>query len=386
MSRVLAGARSLAARLQPHLPGERVAANRAFDTAFGAATWFVPAQLLVIGTPLPVIGLFGGLWLALARPEHADRLLVALGLGRPVVRHGLAVAGLALWTLAPLVGPLTGIPVWAWFYVGLLGVAPYGGVGSRPDAVTVVFGSALPPAVALVVIAPLLAAGGLVAGLQAAFAVVTALGVVVLTLGVDDSPVEYPSLSMPEFVESGKRLSPSDRRLLLADTWTRSGLALIGPLFVAFSIQRLGDGLGEGAGVVALSLAFAVGAAGAAHRALPRVRAVGEWTRPLLATFGLCVATAAPLAVLLVPATPLAFAVTFLAVGVGQVGWTVVDNEVDELLGDRHPTYRAARAVVLVPAALVGGLLFAVAPATAFVLSSAAGTVGTVTYLRRVAR
>ncbi|MFD1512791.1 hypothetical protein [Halomarina rubra] len=382
---LLSTARSVAVRVRPYLPAERVVVARAFDCALGAAAWFVPAWLLTVGTPLPVIGVFGGLWLVLGRPEHGRRLLAAAGLDATAVRHALAVAGVTVWTLAPIVAPLSGVPVWAWFYLGVLGIAPYGGRGSRPDALTVLLGSALGPLLALVALTPLLAAGGLVAGLQTVFAITAALGVLSLSLGVPRRPLAVPTLSLAALTERVERLSRADRRLLLADGWTRGGLALVGPVFVAFSIQRLGDGMGEGAAVVAACLALGVVAAATVHRLLPRLRAASVWTPPTLAVGGLVVSTTAPLAVLLAPATPLAFAGTFLAVGVGQAGWTVLADEVDAVLGDHHATYRAARAVGLALAASVGGVLFAVDPAVAFVLASAAGVVGTGNYLRRVA-
>lgn len=378
--------RSFADRVAPRLPSEGAVAAGAFDGALGATAWFVPATLLVVGTPLPIIGLLGGVWLVLGRPEHGERLLAEAALGGPLARRALAVVGLAFWTLGPTLAPPTGFPVWSWFAVGLLGVAPYGGVDTRPDAVRVLVGSAVGPTVALLVLVVLLAAGGLVAGLQAAFAVTVALGTLALALGVPASTGDAATLSTRDLVDAGRRLPAADRRLLAADCWTRAGLAVVGPLFVAFSVQRLGDGFADGSAVVAACLAVAaVGAAGA-NRALPRVRSLGAWTAPLLATFGLGVATTAPLAVLLAPATPLAFAGTFLAVGVGQVGWTVLDEQVADALGDPSATYRGVRSLLLVPAALVGGVLFAVAPPAAFVLSSVAGAVGTVTYLRRVAR
>ncbi|MWG33026.1 hypothetical protein [Halomarina oriensis] len=379
-------ARSTAERVAPHLPPERVVVTRAFDCALGAAAWFVPALLLVVGTPLPIVGLFGGLWLALVRPEHYVRLLRALGLDSPFARRALGVAGVTLWTLGPVAGPPTGTPVWLWFSVGLLGVAPYGGVGDRPDAITVVLGRVFGPVLALLALTPVLAAGGLVAGVQVAFAVTAALGVLALVLGVplDETPTVSPSMSA--FVEWAERLPPAERRLLLADTWARTGLAVVGPLFVAFSIQRLGDGFAEGAEVIALSLVVATVAAGGTHRVLSRIRELGSWTTPLLSVGGLLVATTAPLAVVLVPASPPAFAGTFAAVGVAQGGWTVLEDEVTDTLGEHRDTYRAARALLLIPPAVVGGLLFAVAPRTAFVLSSVLAGVGTVSYLRRVAR
>jgi uncharacterized membrane protein YedE/YeeE len=64
----------------------------------------------------------------------------------------------------------------------------------------------------------------------------------------------------------------------------------------------------------------------------------------------------------------------------------VLADEAADTLGEHRDTYRASRALFLVPPALVGGLLFAVAPRTAFVLSSVLAGVGTVSYLRRVAR
>lgn len=377
---------------------------------------YLGAYLVDLGRGPIAVGLAGSAALAVAvGARHVgtpdlDGIVDADGNAVAALAAALAAGGLLLWAGAPALDALLGTPITAlgWVLAGVLLLAPWHaigpgaalslgdggvalsapggaadrrrvagalGVGGAAALATVVFAGAdgLAAGVAL------LAATGAAIGLAAATAAGTAGGSA-LPLDVDPPATNVPSLA--DLRAAFAALPAETGWAILGDALVRFAAATTSLLLALVVVDARAVGLSVGAASLSPAATFGLfvlaEAAGAAAGAAG-ARTLGESVdRRWLLAGGYLVVSLVPLALVAAPATPWVFALAFAAFG-GRTALGPHRPTVGPSDGTRFrapPEIGAAVRIALVPAPLVGGVLYAISPVTAFGIASTIGVLG----------
>lgn len=391
-----------------------------FDLAVRVASRYLPAYLRTLGAHPWVVGLVWSAWLLLRAtyPYVGSRLL--RDVDRRYVLSGfgfVATFGLLLWVAAPQLGPLAvlGLSVGPWLWVGVgvvcvetwrshgpgvlvsvaeLGV-PTGGLATRL-ATTWTFrrvgiSLGLVALVGLFVGAPTFPFG-----FQVLVAVVTSLGLAAAVgqavLGDADAPLPLREPPPVERIVSDFRTVVSiDRALLLGDTLFRFARGMFYPFLVlavmdvGVAASAFGLTLGPAA---AFAVLLGVETVAALFATIPLTRSAEDLGTEPVVGVGCLVVALFPLALASAPPNLLAFGALFAAFGLGTATRPVRKRALAHVVRERAnhapESVRLARRLAVVPSALVGGVLYGVAPTLAFGLATAVGLLGCREYLRHV--
>ncbi|EMA41268.1 hypothetical protein [Halococcus hamelinensis] len=379
-----------------------------FDVAVFAALRYAPEYLRLLGNGPLFIGLFGSLAALTGLVYPAlDTVPDRLGSLAGPVLAGLASFGLVCWLLAPQVG--AGRPT-ALVFVRLLlvGLWPAFDLGTGLDAVVpryvaervpralrheraprdaaIVLGL---PAIlwVLVEVSPARAAIQVVLGLAAGLGLTTAV-----FLAVRDDPT-VGALSTTSGASTARRgrlrgalaalrsLPRASRQLALGETLVALAVGMVSVFLVItvtsvlrIDIELLGFRFRPDA-FFGLCLLAETLVAFVAPRPLGRL--ADRLGRDRVATAVLLVAALFPVALVGAPANPAVVAALFAAFGLYHAGLPLGRRAVESSLdADDVDRYRLLRAAVPVPAALVGGVVYAASPTLAFGLATVVGVVG----------
>jgi MHS family alpha-ketoglutarate permease-like MFS transporter len=361
-----------------------------FLMAAGENLWkrFVPKYLEALGAPVTAIGLFGSC------QDLLDGLYQYPG-GWIGDRYGRRAA-LVLFVLLAAVGYglYWAAPSWPVVVVGLVFVMAWSSMAS--PTLFAVIGDALPrerralgftiqsilrripialaPALGGVAITTHGVAGGVRLGL----AVTLALAVVTLAVASRiDIPVMRDERPMNIHLV-WRALPPPLRWLLASDIFVRTCEGLVDVFLVLYAINVIG------VGAAAFGVLIGVQAATAILSYLPGARLADRVGRKpfVVATF---IAFAAfPVAVVLAYDV-VTLSVAFVIGGLREVGEPsrkamIVDLVRPSLRGRSVGLYYLFRSVAIAPAAVIGGLLWNVAPALPFWMAGAVGLAGVVLF------
>ncbi|WP_227354534.1 hypothetical protein [Haladaptatus salinisoli] len=398
----------------------------AFTVGFGAlvavALRYVPEYLRLLGARAWLVGLFGSAALGLSLVAPAVRRDVERAVGRrtTLVVGAVATGGLVLWLSAPFLGAFSAIVVafepWVWVLAGL----PFlwlwrtdssaflsrlrrtnsfetdGGTNRRAP-----FLAALAVAGGLFVGAPDFLAGYQVLLALAASAGLTA-AVAAEIRAVDDAdesaaersdggsdPPDVPSASRAR--AALRELSSTNRSLLLGDVLVRFAVGMVAYFLVIVVVHHLrleATAFGvrfQPEATFALLLAVETATAMAGGPLATRLAA--EVSAKGVAVAGVLVAALVPL--LVATAESVAVAVALFAC----LGGSLTTRPVRErLLAEAtrsngvSDAYLVARRAAVVPAPLVGGLLYGFGAELAFGLATCVGLLGCREFLRFVRR
>jgi MFS family permease len=358
-----------------------------FGMALGEELWqaYLPAYLTALGASGLVVGLFSSLrdLLDSAYQYPGGWLADRLGPRRALqIFTALALAGYATYALADS---------WPAVFVGLLGVMAWK-AGAFP-ATFAVIGSSLPPerrAVAFsvqsilvrvprVIGAPvgglLIAALGIVEGVQAALLATLVVATAVLAL----QRYGYRNDREPPRRDERATLSAPLRRLLVADCLVRIGEGVASSFIVLFVLQV------RHLSAVDYGALYAVQQAVSIASYLPGGRVADRTGRGPLVALTFVFFAVFPLAVRLATTFPMLVA-AFCLGGLKEIG----EPARKSLIVDLAPEHQRARAVgayygirnlVVVPAGIAGGVLWQQAPALPLEIACAVGLAGTAVFV-----
>jgi MFS family permease len=371
-----------------------VLAASLFGLALGEELWqaYVPVYLTALGASGLVVGLFGSLKDLLDSVYQYPGGWLADRIGRRralLFFTSLATAGYVVYAVAA---------AWPIVVAGLLGVMAWKS-GAFPTTFAVI-GDSLPRerrAVAFgvqsvlvrvprVIGAPtgglLIASLGTVAGIRIALIVTVALALGVLTVqwyGFQEEMPPAPTRQDDASVRTVFRALPSAlKRLLTADCIVRIGEGIAASFIVLFVTTTLHHSASDYGVLYAVQQAIAI------LFYLPAGR-LAEFTgrRPLvLLTFVFFAAF--PLAVRLAATFP-ALVVAFVIGGLKEFGEParkslIVDLAPDHLRGRAVGVYYGIRNLLVVPAGLIGGLLWQRSPALPLEAAAVVGAIGTMAF------
>lgn len=388
--------------------GAASAAVVGFDVAVFVALRYAPEYLRLLGNGPLLIGLFGSLvaLVGLLYPAFGPTLARSRSSVGPVLT-GLVALGLVGWLLAPQVGASEGqstilvfaglflVGLWPAFEVetGLDAVVPQRLSARVPRALrhdqapryaAIVLG--LPVVVWLLAeLSPSRAAIQVVVGLAAGVGLTTAVLLAVrdgsagAIVDTTDDPARPTRLrGTLAALRSWPRAS---RQLAIGETLVASAVGMVSVFFVitvtsvlrvdvAFFGLRLRPDAFFGLCLLAETLVALV-----ATRPVDRLaRRVGS-ERVAIGAF--LVAALFPVALVGAPPNPVLVVALFGTFGLYHAGLPVGRHAVESALdGDDVRQYRLFRAVACVPAALVGGVVYAASPTLAFGLATVLGTIG----------
>jgi MFS family permease len=365
-----------------------------FGIGLGEELWqvFVPKYLAALGAGGAAIGLFAstrdlldglyqypGGWLT----DHYGRKRTL------VLLTALAIAGYATYAAS-----------WHWavMFAGLFLVMAWK-AGAFP-ATFAVIGDALPPGrraiafavqsilvrVPRIVAAPiggaLLVAFGVVVGMRLALVVsiVLATGVLLAQYrGFRADPLESAQRDPASFAEVWRRMAPRLKRLLAADCLVRIGEGIATTFIVLYVTGPLGLSAAQ------FGVLYAIQQAVSVALYLPMGK-LGDLAgrRPLVAATFVCFA-AFPLTVRLAHSFP-ALALAFVIGGLKEMGEPARKSLIVDLSDAAHRgrsvgVYYTVRNLLVVPAGIVGGILWQRAPALPLEVACVVGTVGAIAYL-----
>lgn len=393
------------------------AAVAGFNLLLFVLNRYLPEYLRVLGAQPWIIGLFGSAEIALALvypyldgeiPDWFD------------VRHVLTAAsilasvGTVVWLAAPRLGHYTGLPAWAWIFVGLFLVAVWNAlglhlpVGIAPEddgqSATDISGAAVLrwlglAAGFLFAAFVLVEVGTFVPSLQVILAVTASLA---LTATILQDLFAHPGKNSTGATFAGchrvladiRALPAESRSLLVGDTLVRFAHGMVGTFFVTVvtSVLRiemtlLGHHFAPSAffGVL-LAVEMGVAAVGGGI-----VTVLSRYTgRVPLVLGNVLITTLFPIFLVTVRTEALVVGVLFAAFGLRRATLPVrraliaefTAGENDE--GDRQLTesYRLSRGAIVVPSAVLGGVLYGINPRLAFVVATAVGLLGTWSFKR----
>lgn len=389
-----------------------------FNIAVYAAVRYVPEYLRLLGHGPVFIGLFGSVatLLAVCYPSLGS-VLDRLSTRAPPVVGALASLGVVCWLFAPQIGSGSGVRSVVVLFVGLVLVTSWHAFDVDTAAVTFVprrlrehlpsvirhartpryavllFG--LAPVVGfLTAISPALTAIQVVLGLTAAIG----LTATVLLAVVDDSIATSATDATTDgriaavaddtpfrsVLGSLRSLPWSARQPLVGDTLVEFAVGMVSVFLIItvtsvlriditlFGLRLRPDAL---FGICLFAeMAVALVAAGPLTR-------LARWVgREYVVAGTLLVAALFPIALVSAPANAVFVVLLFAVFGCYRAGLSIRRESIDSVVmgdtDDSYEQYRTAQAVVRVPSALVGGLLYAVSPTLAFGLAAIIGTVG----------
>lgn len=356
----------------------------------GEELWkkFLPKYLEALGAGPVAIGFFG------TAEDLGDALYQYPG-GALADRLGTRRAFLLFIELAA-VGYLVYLlsPSWPWVFVGLALAMAWPSMGS--PATFAVIGEALPPhrrAMGFTVqsilrripmlVSPLLggtliAALGVLAGIRAGLAVTLAMAAATLLLVLRmDLPVPVPRASSPRQVWG--TFPGALRRLLVSDIVIRTCEGMAG-VFVILYVTTV-----RGTSVRAFGLLIALQVATSILAYLPAARLSDRIGRKPLVTATFLAFAAFPVCVAIARG-PVALALAFVMGGLREIGEPsrkamIVDAALPGVRARTVGLYYLVRSLSVAPAAVLGGLLWRISPATPFLVAGAIGLVGTLVFL-----
>jgi MFS family permease len=345
-----------------------------FGLAMGEELWqvYVPAFLTTLGASGVVVGAFGSLRDLLDSVYQYPGGWVADRFGRRVALlafTALATAGYAAVALAP---------GWPFVFVGLFGVMAWK-AGAFPTTFAVI-GDAFPRErralafsiqsilvrVPRVLGAPmgglLIAAAGLQSGVRTALGATVAIaGVVLVVQSVgyrEDRPAPGPAGSTARLTVS--RLPPALVRLLVAECLVRFGEGLASSFIVLFVLETRHVPASTYGALYAVQQAVAIASY------LPGARIADATGRSPIVALTLVFFAAFPLAIRLA-ASEAALVAAFVVGGLKEIGEParkslIVDLAPEGARGRTVGLYYAIRNLLVVPAGVIGGLLWQRAP------------------------
>jgi predicted MFS family arabinose efflux permease len=365
-----------------------------FGLALGEELWqaYIPAYLTALGASGLVVGLFGsskdlldslyqypgGRLADRAGPRHALRLFTAL-----------AIVGYAIYAVAP---------GWPLMFAGLAGVMAWK-AGAFP-ATFAVIGDSLPQdrratafsvqsilvRVPRVIGAPLggmaIAGLGTTAGIRICFAATIVLALAVLAVqhwGLRDSAGSAPRAKSPGVPHSGVSMPRPLRTLLLADCLVRIGEGIATSFIVLFVIQVRGFSAAE------FGVLYAVQQAVAIASYLPGGRAADRAGRDPIVAVTFVFFALFPLAVRLAVSYP-ALLAAFVVGGLKEIGEParkslIVDLAPEDRRASTVGLYYGIRNFLVVPAGVIGGVLWQQAPQLPLEAAFAVSSIGLVCFL-----
>ena len=368
-------------------------AGSLFGLALGEELWqaYIPAFLTALGASGLVVGLFAsskdlldslyqypGGWLA-------DRL----GLRRALMLFtALAAVGYTVYATAP---------AWPIVFLGLLGVMAWK-AGAFPLTFAIV-GDALPShrraqafavqsiivRVPRVISAPaggaIIAAAGIVAGVQLASAVTAAIAVGVFAgqyWYFKDRRIQTPAPAAAKTAGSG-RMHPDMRQLLIADCLVRIGEGLAASFIVLYVTQVAQRPVAEYGLLYALQQAIAIAGY------LPGARLASVTGRRPVVALTFVFFAAFPVAVRFATGS-VGLIAAFVVGGLKELGEParkslIVDLSPDDRRASSVGSYYTIRNLVIVPAGVVGGLLWQRAPHLPLEAAGVVGLLGVIVFL-----
>ena len=371
-----------------------VLAASLFGLALGEELWqsYMPAYLTALGASGVAVGLFGSLKDLLDSVYQYPGGWLADRFGRRralLIFTAAAMAGYATYAIAP---------GWPLVFAGLVGVMAWK-AGAFPTTFAVI-GDSLPRerrAVAFsvqsilvrvprVIGAPigglLIASLGIVGGIRAALIATMTLAVVVLAAQYwffREEPRLPIANAAPTWRATAASLPGPLRRLLLADCLVRIGEGVATSFIVLFVLQV------RGASAAEYGVLYAVQQAVSIAFYWPGGRLADRTGRGPLVALTFVFFAAFPLAVRLAATFP-ALVAAFCIGGLKEIGEParkslIVDLAPDDRRARAVGVYYGLRNLVVVPAGLLGGVLWQIAPHLPLEVASAIGAVGVVVYV-----
>jgi len=365
-----------------------------FGLALGEELWqaYVPAYLTALGASGLAVGLFGSLKDLLDSAYQYPGGWLADRVGRRIALMAFtatAIAGYAVYAIAPS---------WPVVFAGLFGVMAWK-AGAFPTTFAVI-GDALPPGkrgvafsvqsilvrVPRVLGAPiggLLIAGlGLVAGIKMALLVTLALAVVVLAgqyFGFQEDRAARPMSPGGNLRAVFSSMPPPLVRLLAADCLVRIGEGIATSFIVLFVLQT------RHTSPETYGLLYATQQAVAIASYLPGGKFADLTGRRPIVALTFVFFAAFPMAVRLAPGGA-ALIGAFVIGGLKEIGEParkalIVDLAPDERRARTVGVYYTIRNFLVVPAGLVGGLLWQRSPYLPLEVACVVSSVGVVVFL-----
>ncbi len=369
------------------------AAGAVFLLGFGEELWkrFVPKYLEALGAGAVAIGLYG------AAEDFFDAVYqfpggtIADRLGRRRA-FPLFIGVASLGYLVYLVSPS-----WPWVFVGLALAMGWNSMAS--PATFAVIADALPRGrramgftvqsilrrvprlVSPLIGGALIGAFGVAAGMRFGFA--STLVLAALTLAVV-ARMDLPVLPTRPMRMRGvwRTFDPALRRLLVSDVVIRTCEGMAG-VFVILYVTTV-----RGFSVPAFSLLLALQVATSLIVYLPAAELADRIGRKPFVTATFLAFALFPVTVALA-AGPAAMALAFVVGGLREIGEPsrkamIVDSAEPEVRGRTVGLYYLVRGLSVTPAAVIGGLLWRVSPATPFFVAGAIGLAGTALFVATV--
>lgn len=362
--------------------------------SLGENLWksFLPKYLEALGAPVLAIGLYGTLRDLLDGAYQYPGGWIADRWGRRralTLFVGLSCVGYLMYALASS---------WIWVLFGLIFGMAWQSMAS--PALFAVIGDALPRqrrAVGFTVqsilkrlpilVAPTLgglaiAAYGVIQGIRISLAVT--IGLALITLAAV-SRVRIPVIAdeAPTAISGvWKALPGTLKRLLVSDVFIRTSEGLVDVFLVLYATGVIGVTAPQYGALVAVQMATAILVYIPASKAADR-----SGRKPFVVATFLCFSLF-PLAVVLAHSFA-GLVAAFVVGGLREVGEParkamIVDLARPSLRARSIGLYYLVRSVAIAPAALVGGLLWKVAPATPFLAAVGIGLVGTALFAKTV--
>ncbi|MDR9445470.1 MAG: MFS transporter [Haloquadratum sp.] len=395
-----------------------------FSLAFQATSRYLPRYLSVLGAGAVVIGLFGSLssLLAALYPYPGGVIADRVGSRRALTAFGVAsTVGFLLWALAEpigtlrLSGPAGPLVIPVGIFVGAVFVQAWRSLGLGatfavvkqavpPDRLASGFASTetvrrlaflLGPVLAAAVLAMMTFTRGFVIILFAA-ATVAAVGTVAQHRLYDaaDEPIGKPLQGLGQLRRDLRALPAALRTLLVADACVRFANGMVYVFFVIVVTEFLAVGLRLPAALGGraigpdpfFGLLLGVEMLIALAAMLP-MAAVADRVgyKPVVAA-GFAVYALFPVLLISAPADPLVLIALFAFSGLRFAGLPahkafIIAPARRGAGATTVGVYYLIRNLVTVPAAAVGGVLYALSPTVAFTAASVVGLVGTAIFL-----
>jgi Major Facilitator Superfamily. len=394
-----------------------------FSLAFQATSRYLPRYLSVLGAGAVVIGLFGSFssLLAALYPYPGGLIADRVGARRALTGFGLAsTVGFLLWAFAapigsvslsgpqgPLVLPIGifvgAVFVQAWRSLGLGATFAVVKQAVPPDRLASGFASTETVRRLAFLLGPVLAAGVLAVTtfprgfpiILLAAATVAAVGTIAQHRLYDaDDPVGKPLQGIEQLRRDMGALPGALRRLLIADTFVRFANGMVYVFFVIVVTEFLAVGLRLPAGLGGRSIApdpffgllLGVEMLVALAAMLPMAAVADRLGYKPVVALGFAVYAVFPVLLISAPADPRVLVALFAFSGLRFAGLPahkayIIAPARRDAGATTVGVYYLIRNLATVPAAAVGGLLYALSPALAFTTASVVGLLGTAYFL-----
>lgn len=356
----------------------------------GEELWsrFMPKYLEILGASALIVGLFGTLKDLLDAIYQYPGGIISDRLGHRkalVVFNLLAIVGYVIYLLSRS---------WPLVFVGTLFVLAWSSL-SLPATFSIV-GDALPKSKRAIgfaaqsiirripiIIAPplgglLLARAGFPHGMRIGFLITIALALIAVFIqrrfyAQADLPTNKPPTE--SIVQQCRRIDPRLKRLLIADILARFAEGIPKPFVVLYVLNIIRAGPEAFGLLTSLSMAVSVAVYIPVAKLADRSRNKNQYVNLTFLFFALF-----PLAVALSRTVPL-LALAFVVAGLREIAEParkamIVDLSRQECSGRDVGTYYSLRQITVMPASLIGGLLWGISPYLPFYVAFAIGIVG----------